>query len=262
MPKLTSLEKLVLEKLFAMEGGYVLNFSDKTFAAFFRDELRVDIYQPKFHYGSGSKANRMRGFWLYAEDKTVAESIEKLLVYLDTQKLIGNITSEPHPRNLIEKAHEIAIRVAGQTAAEPARTQDGEISQKPSREIMPDPARLKQLEQRLLQLQTLKPHERGFAFERFLSDVFMLYQLAPHNAFRLTGEQIDGSFEFGHDVYLLEAKWHNQPIGQSDLLAFAGKVEGKAQWSRGLFISYSGYSTDGLGAYAGANQHGSCAWMV
>ncbi len=250
MPKLTSTEKLVLEKLFAMDGGYVLNFSDRTFAAFFSDELKIDIYQPKFHYGSGSKANRMRGFWLYAEDKSVAESIEKLLSYLDTQKMIGNITSEPPPQALIDKAHAIASRVAGRPAAEPAPSQDGGVSQARASEVMPDPSSLKQLEQRLLQLQTVTPHERGYAFERFLADVFQLYKLAPRNAFRLTGEQIDGSFQLGHDVYLLEAKWHNQLIGQSDLLAFAGKVEGKAQWSRGLFVSYSGYSTDGLGAYA------------
>jgi restriction endonuclease Mrr len=29
-----------------------------------------------------------------------------------------------------------------------------------------------------------------------------------------------------------------------------GKVEGKAQWSRGVFISYSGFTTDGLEAFA------------
>ena len=36
----------------------------------------------------------------------------------------------------------------------------------------------------------------------------------------------------------------------ADLLTFSGKVEGKAQWSRGLFVSYSGFTADGLAAFA------------
>ena len=33
-------------------------------------------------------------------------------------------------------------------------------------------------------------------------------------------------------------------------MTFSGKVEGKAEWSRGLFVSYSGFSDDGLQAFA------------
>lgn len=33
------------------------------------------------------------------------------------------------------------------------------------------------------------------------------------------------------------------------LLEFAGKVGGKAQWTRGLFVGYSGFSVDGLEAF-------------
>jgi hypothetical protein len=40
------------------------------------------------------------------------------------------------------------------------------------------------------------------------------------------------------------------PVVANDLDAFQGKVERKAQWSRGLFISYSGFSKDGLEAFA------------
>jgi hypothetical protein len=39
-------------------------------------------------------------------------------------------------------------------------------------------------------------------------------------------------------------------VGQAELLIFNGKVEGKAQWSRGLFVSYSGFSDEGLQAFA------------
>ena len=39
MANLTTLEKQVLEKLFQKNGGYVLNFSDRTMGEFFRDDV-------------------------------------------------------------------------------------------------------------------------------------------------------------------------------------------------------------------------------
>jgi len=61
MANLTTNEKQILEKLFQMNGGYVLNFSDRTMGEFFRDDVGMDIYSKKYNYASGSKANRLRG---------------------------------------------------------------------------------------------------------------------------------------------------------------------------------------------------------
>lgn len=102
----------------------------------------------------------------------------------------------------------------------------------------------------LIKLTSLKPQERGFAFEKFLNELFRVYNLDPKSSFRNTGEQIDGSFQLGTDVYLVEAKWQDKPIGQSELLVFYGKIEGKSSWSRGLFVSYSGFTPDGLTAFS------------
>ncbi len=101
-----------------------------------------------------------------------------------------------------------------------------------------------------LDILKLDPQRRGFAFEKFLVDVFAAFNLSPNSPFRLVGEQIDGSLQIDSDTYLVEAKWTQSPIGQSDLLVFQGKVEGKSTWSRGLFISYSGFSEEGLHAFA------------
>ena len=90
MSSLSTNEKQVLEKLFQMGSGYVLNFSDRTFREFFKDDVRVDIYDSKYNYASGSKANRMRGFWQAGDDATVGKSIGKLLGYVDTQILLAN----------------------------------------------------------------------------------------------------------------------------------------------------------------------------
>ncbi len=102
----------------------------------------------------------------------------------------------------------------------------------------------------LLNLEKLTPQERGYAFEKFLTTLFNAFGMQARSPFRLVGEQIDGSIEFQGNTYLIEAKWQNTPIGNTELLALHSKVGGKATWSRGVFISYSGFSQEGLEAFS------------
>lgn len=113
MAKLTTSEKQVLEKLFQMSGGYVLNFSDRTMREFFRDDLQIDIYDKKFDYGSGSKANRLRGFWLTADDKTVGKAILKLIEYIENQILIDNLRKDDFHEERIKSGRQIGERLSG-----------------------------------------------------------------------------------------------------------------------------------------------------
>lgn len=106
----------------------------------------------------------------------------------------------------------------------------------------------------LLEISKLNPQERGLRFEDFLNELFADFGLAPRGAFRLVGEQIDGSFHLQGQTYLVEAKWHGPQIGFADLMTFSGKVAGKASWSRGLFVSNSGFTADGLEAFARGRQ--------
>lgn len=105
------------------------------------------------------------------------------------------------------------------------------------------------LRSELMRITELEPQSRGFAFEKVLNGLFFSSGLAPKSGFRNTGEQIDGSFEHDGQPYLLEAKWLGGRVGVGDLLTFQGKVEGKAAWTRGLFVSYSSFSADGLEAF-------------
>jgi hypothetical protein len=102
----------------------------------------------------------------------------------------------------------------------------------------------------LVGLNNLAPQERGYAFEKFLTALFNAFAMQPRSPFRLVGEQIDGSIEFEGNTYLIEAKWQSALVGNTELLALHGKVGGKATWSRGIFISYSGFSTEGLEAFS------------
>lgn len=106
----------------------------------------------------------------------------------------------------------------------------------------------------LIEITGLDPQARGLRFESFLNELFAGFGLAPRSAFRLVGEQIDGSFRLHGQTYLVEAKWHGPQIGFADLMTFSGKVGGKASWSRGLFVSNSGFTGEGLEAFARGRQ--------
>ena len=45
-----------------MQGGYPLDFSNKTLTEFFEDEIGENIYDDKFSFKGTSKANRIRAF--------------------------------------------------------------------------------------------------------------------------------------------------------------------------------------------------------
>ena len=89
--------------------------------------------------------------------------------------------------------------------------------------------------------QETNAQKRGYAFETFLNDLFDAHNFAPRGSFRIVGEQIDGSFEWRDNTYVVEARWRAEPANTSDLLVLRGKAE-KSDWTRGLFISINGFS--------------------
>ncbi len=78
---------------------------------------------------------------------------------------------------------------------------------------------------------------------------FSIFKLSPRSSFRNPGEQIDGSFRLNDDFYLLEAKWHQNRTPAADLHVFEGKLSTKAKWARGVFISWMGFTDEGLTAF-------------
>lgn len=80
-------------------------------------------------------------------------------------------------------------------------------------------------------------NKAGLALEGLLNRMFKLFDLNPREPFRVTGEQIDGSFELEGQTYLMEAKWENRKLSEQPLLVFRGKIEAKSTFTRGLFIA-------------------------
>jgi hypothetical protein len=76
---LKAIEKRVFEDLFGMASGYVLDFSNNTFAEFFRETANIDIYAPKYDFNGESKAKRLRAFWETEPDGLVSNILSGLL---------------------------------------------------------------------------------------------------------------------------------------------------------------------------------------
>lgn len=114
MTKLSFIEKNKFEKLFGMKSGYVINFSDRTFQEFIGDTNGIDIYDEKYNYGSGSKANRLRGFWSVESNYNIGQLLEKLLDYWLDQVQTGIINCEKAD----EKIYEDCLRIVEKLKAE------------------------------------------------------------------------------------------------------------------------------------------------
>lgn len=80
---------LTIEKVFGMEGGHVLNFSDRTFAEFFAAELNVDIDDAVYAKNGGSKGKRMRQFLHTSDPALSARALRKLWDYREAPAAIS-----------------------------------------------------------------------------------------------------------------------------------------------------------------------------
>jgi hypothetical protein len=80
MSNLTNQEKRKFEQLLNMGGGYVLDFSNRTFQEFVIDSTGRDPYDTPYYHGN-SKANRLRGFWLEEPNGVVGRLVGDMLDY-------------------------------------------------------------------------------------------------------------------------------------------------------------------------------------
>jgi hypothetical protein len=205
----------------------VLDFSNRTFAAFVQDSTGRNIFDARFEYESGSKANRLRAFWQKEDNATVGKLMGDLLDYS------GADGAQMEVCRLI-----VARLLKGGSAASAPPTQSGPSvpQQRVSRE-------LRELKDGFFDLAADHDRSRaGLAFEKLLNRLFALFELQPRQPFRVVGEQIDGSFQLDGQTYLLESKWEKHPLPQADLLVFRSKIEAKSTFTRGVMIALNDVS--------------------
>lgn len=103
-------------------------------------------------------------------------------------------------------------------------------------------------------LKTTDNQARGYALEKLLNELFVLYDMDPKSSFKIKGEQIDGAFTFNNEEYLLEAKWRNDPTSIGDLDSFSGKLQRRLENTLGLFISINDFSPDAITAFSSGRK--------
>lgn len=110
MSSLKAIEKRVFEDLFGMASGYVLDFSNNSFAEFFRETANIDIYAPKYDFNGDSKAKRLRAFWETEPDALVGKVLSGLLeVWQYNAERNGQTNDSPQ----YKQAADIVARLTG-----------------------------------------------------------------------------------------------------------------------------------------------------
>lgn len=241
MSTIRPIDMKLLEDLFdsGQGAGYVLDFSDRTFRDFFADELNIDIDDQVYAKDGRSKGKRLRCFLRTVDSATAVRTLKSLWEYREALRI------DRKKEEWVSNGHGRFLSLIDRL--------EGRDGPPPQRGPVPVPAfdrdRFLKFKGQIMELNALAPQARGYAFEQFLKELFNSFGLEAREPFRLRGEQIDGSFILAGETYLVEAKWQAQPSGVAELHGFHGKVEQKAAWARGLFISYSGFTPDGLYAF-------------
>ncbi len=101
-----------------METGYILDFSNRTFGEFVYDSVNIDIFEEKYNYVSGSKANRLRAFWDQEPNHLVGHLSSELIEHLQTLKLTGGYIPKSVTDELIEEGLKIVNRLNKDQAVE------------------------------------------------------------------------------------------------------------------------------------------------
>lgn len=118
MSALSTKDRLILEKFLRMRGGYVLDFTDRTFGEFVLEAVGLDIHAEKYTAEGTSKANKLRAFWKLEPDYTVG----KLLLALIDYALENRAEPGAETRELAERCRSIATGLmAGGPSLDPLK---------------------------------------------------------------------------------------------------------------------------------------------
>src|SRR2546422_11280549 len=107
MSSLSIVDRGTLEKYLRMSGGYVLNFSDRTFGEFVFENVGLDIHDETYTAQGTSKANKLRALWKLKPDVTVGTL---LLALIDHEESL-DATPDEDAKALAGQCRHIAARL-------------------------------------------------------------------------------------------------------------------------------------------------------
>lgn len=197
--------------------GYVMDFTNRTYQEFFRDEVCVDIYNDAYLIKDGnSKGKRLRAFMQKAQKAAIVKALHGLWKY-QVAHVVGREDPVPQGR---ERLNALIVRLGGKPIAGTADV----------------PQRVRRRRGQTLQARSSRPHWRqastccmrwmtrhmteAMPSKPFLKSWFAAWGLDARKSFKSgNGEQVDCSFVHGSSVFLLEAKWKNAATDASALMA-------------------------------------------
>jgi hypothetical protein len=170
MAKLTQTDKLRLEKLFEMGGGYVLNFSNSSFQQLIFNTIKIDLYNHKYDFFGDSKAKRLRAIWQIESDYNVGLLIKEMLEYWNTNRLINGPEISENEKAIFSDCTATSNRLLGKKDEEIIKEEDflkKEFTEISFERLKIDSAVIQVLEERIKEI------KKGLKNGASLSVVFM-----------------------------------------------------------------------------------------
>ena len=116
MANLTLREIRLFEELLGMGSGYVLDFSNNSFARFVMEAINIDIYGGPGYTEYCSKANKLRQIWKNEQNGIVGKLMEDLLDYYIDQHIAREVEPTGNEQSLIQELNVVVERLQGNTA--------------------------------------------------------------------------------------------------------------------------------------------------
>lgn len=234
-------EKRLIEDVFQVQQGRVLDFTNRTFEEFMKDVVSYNVYAK---YPGLSKAKIIRAFIEDESDAYVGKLLAKLIKYMSDYGFVNDDN-----RSKVERLNELATKKLGRTKRVTTKPQKASI---PTTASKIDYDALKSELQQLHQITSKQA--RGFAFEKLIVNIFSQFGLDPRASYRTEHDQIDGSFKLDGHTVLVEAKYREKIIPKDDLVLFSNKLSTKSYFTKGLFLTYSEVDKNAILEY---NNHSS-----
>jgi hypothetical protein len=88
---------------------------------------------------------------------------------------------------------------------------------------------------------TLTPQKKGYELEKIFIELLRINELTYTWPYKIEWEQIDGYVSLNKFDYLIECKFESSPIDKNSVAEFDNKLKSKAQSTRGIILSYTGF---------------------
>lgn len=126
MSSLTDIEKRYLERLLITRRGYILDYTDATFAEFFKRH-NIDIHSHKYQTYGTSKAKKLRAFWDQEPDAVVGPVLSEMLA---AYTAFCELSGRKPEQSILEECQAIVARLSkGSAPGAPVEVDDAFLSQ-------------------------------------------------------------------------------------------------------------------------------------